>query len=78
MGENEIQDVTVGPHKYDGVRVTDDGPGYIELREKGAGTPVGRISYHGPGLEMDLTTYGAALPRSVVMWLLDQADFGLA
>jgi hypothetical protein len=78
-GHDEILHVTIGTWHYDAVRVTDDsGAGYIELREQGGGAPVARITYHGPDVGMDVTTYGAALPRPVVEWLLDRADWGLA
>ena len=81
MGENEIWNIVVGDLEYDGVRVTDDGPlglGYIELRQKGGGPRVARITSPGPDQPMELYTYGGGLPRPVVEWLLEKADLALA
>jgi hypothetical protein len=80
MGGDEIKQITIADHwHFAVVRVTDGkGLGYIELREPGSGTPVARITYNGPDAPMELATFGAALPRPVVEWLLAKADTALA
>lgn len=80
MGEDEIKQVTIHDRwHFAALRVTaGDGTGYIELREPDGGTPVTRIIYNGPDAPMELATFGAALPRPVVEWLLARADEALA
>jgi len=60
------------------VSPTATGLGYIELRDPDSGTPVARITYDGPDAPMEVTTFGATLPRPVVEWLLERADEALA
>ena len=65
--QNETKTLSIAGITYDADRITDGaGIGYIELRRPGGGEPLARINYHGPGTEMDLCTYGNALPLSAV------------
>ena len=76
--QNETKTLSIAGIAYDADRVTDSaGIGYIELRRPGSSEPLARINYHGPGTEMDLCTYGNALPLSVVRWLLECGEYAL-
>lgn len=78
-GHDETRQVTIGSWLYDAVRVTGGtNCGYIELRGPRDGARVARITYHGLEQPMEVTTYGTALPRPVVEWLLERADEALA